>query len=219
MSGVSTYPAPFGEASKEMTAHERGESLTRATFAVALTTTDSVAVAVGHPDGAGTVAETSYDPGLKLSDRQPLPTACPMVCPRLLIVTVALSGASTSNEPTVRTTLATVSFGGSVSLTAGVTGGDAGGGVTAAAESAGFTGGGAASPERHLLSIDAPTVRPAMSTAPAIHGALEERFGALPLDPAAGYPSDRTTTVGSEPVIRVRYADVSSVAGRRATSS
>ena len=126
---------------------------------------------------------------------------------------------NTGTFDTVRTSRATVSLGGSVSVTAGVTGGDVGGGVTAAAESACLTGGAAVSPPRHLLNIDAPTVTPAMSRAPAIHGTLPERLGPVPLDAAAGYPSDRTTTVGSEPVIRVRYADVSSVAGKRATSS
>ena len=112
----------------------------------------------------------------------------------------------------------TESFGGTTPVTGGVTGGESGGRMDAAAESGGFTVGGTDCASRDLLYSDAATVRPATSSAPAIHGTLE-RFGAAPSAAAAGYPSDRTTTVGSEPVIRVRYADVSSVAGRSVTSS
>jgi hypothetical protein len=118
---------------------------------------------------------------LRLSTRAPFPTATCL--PSIEIA--ALSGASKLIDPNAGRGRTTESLGGSVSVTTGVTGGETGGGVTAAPESGGFTGV-TAWPLRDLLNIDTATVSPAMRRAPAIQVAPLDRFGGAPFVPAAG---------------------------------
>src|SRR5215204_938831 len=201
---------------KNRVPHERGDSLTRVARGVALTTAGCETVAVGQPGGAGTAAETWYVFGRRLSPRQPpMAGSCPST------ETVALSGASTTSEPTVRTGRCPESFRAVVSK--GVVGGAgvAGGGTAAtAAESGCLVGGNADSALRDLENTGSATAmaNAATSPAPTNHGVLRF-FVSVVGSSTAACASDRTMTVGSAPVMRVRYADVSSVCGNRVTSS